>query len=232
MRDLYLRKKKIPAFIKTACKKEELTVKMSEVLRIKNINKSYEVDGKRHQVFDDLNLEINPDEITVLIGKSGCGKTTLLRMIAGLEEPDSGMIEIPENLKIGMVFQEPRLMPWLNAEKNVCLGLKSSKNEAADILRLVGLEGFEKAYPRQLSGGMKQRVSLARTLIRKCNLILMDEPFSSLDDATKSNMLDEILKIKKETGAGFIFVTHDTSEAIAIGDRIISIKEKNAEETK
>lgn len=203
----------------------------NENIIIRNVAKRYLVDDRDVTVFDDLDLEINPDEITVLIGKSGCGKTTLLRLLAGLEKPDAGEILIPENRHIGMVFQEPRLMPWLNCEKNVTLGMtKNSRSEAAEILKMVGLEGFEKAYPSQLSGGMKQRVAFARTLIRKPDLILMDEPFAALDSFTRKDMQQELLKIKEETGAGIIFVTHDMDEAMTLGDRVINIRNNVIEE--
>ena len=185
---------------------------------------TYEIEDKKVEVFKDFNLEINPKEITVIIGKSGCGKTTLLRLIAGLETPTAGEIIIPDELKIGMMFQEARLMPWLTAEGNVLLGIKDKNREKArEILKLVGLKGFEKAYPSQLSGGMGQRVALARTLIRNSNLVLMDEPFGALDAITRGKMQQELLRIKEETGMGIIFVTHDINEATLIGDKIVTI---------
>lgn len=188
------------------------------------MSKSYTVDERTIQVFDHLNLEIDPEEITVLIGKSGCGKTTLLRLLAGLEQPTEGEIRIPGSLQIGMVFQEPRLMPWLTCEKNVMLGMeKADREETKKVLKLVGLEGFEKAYPSQLSGGMQQRAALARTLIRKSNLILMDEPFAALDSFTRQAMQQELLRIRKETNTGIVFVTHDMAEAMTIADRIITV---------
>ncbi|MDO4938738.1 MAG: ATP-binding cassette domain-containing protein [Lachnospiraceae bacterium] len=199
---------------------------MAEQIIIENVSKVYTVDDHPVRVFDGLNLEIDPGERTVLIGKSGCGKTTLLRLISGLEEVSSGNITLPEELKIGMVFQEPRLMPWLTCEKNITLGMKKpSEEEVMKIISLVGLAGFEKAYPGQMSGGMKQRAALARTLIRNSNLLLMDEPFAALDVNTRRVMQDELLRICAETGAGVIFVTHDLNEAQKIGSRIISLDE-------
>lgn len=197
---------------------------MNDNIIFKDVDMTFRIDGGSVKVFEKLNLQISPTEFTVLIGKSGCGKTTLLRLIAGLEQPTGGEIEIPPELKIGTVFQEARLMPWLNCEKNVLLGLKNkSKKDAAEILELVGLKGFEKAYPSQLSGGMKQRAALARTLIRNSNLLLMDEPFSALDDSTRASLQQELLRIRKETGAGIIFVTHNIEEATTLGDRIITL---------
>lgn len=197
-----------------------------QMIKLIDVDKKYVVDDHEVIVFDHFNLDINPSEKTVVIGKSGSGKTTLLRLLAGLEKPDKGRIVMPIDLRIGMVFQEPRLMPWLTTEKNVSLGMDNSNKKDVDyILNLVGLKGFEKAYPSQLSGGMKQRVSLARALIRNSNLILMDEPFGALDNFTRNNMQEELLNILKQTKTGIIFVTHDMNEATTIGDRIITIKD-------
>lgn len=201
------------------------------MIRLCNIYKEYCVDGQKINIFQNLNLTIDPKEITVLTGKSGSGKTTMLRILAGLEKPSKGKIEIPQDIQIGMMFQESRLMPWLNCEKNVTLGIKNPNNfETDNILKLVGLQGFEKAYPSQLSGGMKQRVALARTLIRKPDLILMDEPFSSLDEETKNKMQDEVMKICAKSKSGIIFVTHDMKEAFKIGDKVYSIQNNTMKE--
>lgn len=203
----------------------------SGMIEIEEMDKIYEVGDKRIVVFDKLNLRIDPSEVTVLVGKSGCGKTTLLRLLAGLEKPTSGSITMPEGISSGMVFQEPRLMPWLTCEKNVTLGMKKpDPADTARILKLVGLQGYEKAFSFQLSGGMKQRAALARTLIRKPNLILMDEPFASLDGSARKAMQDELLKIRKETNAGIVFVTHDMSEAFRLGNRILRIENGKTEE--
>ena len=189
-----------------------------------NVSLAFNLHGKQIVVFDNFNLEINASELTMIIGKSGCGKTTLLRLLARLLKPDSGKIIIPEDLRIGMMFQEPRLMPWLSIEKNIALGLKKiDKHEIQEIISLVGLSGFEHALPHQLSGGMQQRVSLARTLIRNSNLILMDEPFSALDNFTRSAMQTELIRIRKQKQPGVIFVTHDINEATLLGDRIITL---------
>lgn len=197
---------------------------VTDKIVLKNINKSFVLNDKKVSVFEDFSMEFDPGIINVIIGKSGCGKTTLLRMIAGLEKPDSGEIYIPEELKVGMVFQEDRLMPWLSCEKNVTLGMKGvDKNSVYSVLETVGLKGFEKAYPSQLSGGMRQRVSLARALIRDSNFLLMDEPFSALDAFTRKEMQEELLRVRKKMNAGIIFVTHDMNEAMLLGDRIITL---------
>lgn len=203
----------------------------NQCIRFVDVSKVYVLEDKKVTVFEDLNLDIDPEQITVLIGKSGFGKTTLLRLLAGLEKPTAGMVHIPETLRMGMMFQESRLMPWLNCLKNVTLGIKNPDwQEAKAILKLVGLEGFEKAYPHQLSGGMQQRAALARTLIRKSNLILMDEPFSALDAFTRKSMQEELLRIQRETHCGILFVTHDLDEALKLGDRILVVKDKSAHE--
>lgn len=197
---------------------------VTDKIILKDINKTYTLNDKKVTVFENFSMEFDPGMINVIIGKSGCGKTTLLRMIAGLEKPDSGELIIPEELKVGMVFQEDRLMPWLSCEKNVTLGLKGvDRNAVYSVLETVGLKGFEKAYPSQLSGGMRQRVSLARMLIRDSNLLLMDEPFSALDAFTRKEMQEELLRMRKEMNAGIIFVTHDMNEAMLLGDRIITL---------
>ena len=196
-----------------------------------NVSLSFKLHDKEITVFDKFNLEIDSDELTMIVGKSGCGKTTLLRLLAKLITPDSGQIIIPDDLHIGMMFQEPRLMPWLNVEKNIALGLKNPVHkDIENIISLVGLAGFEHALPHQLSGGMQQRVSLARTLIRNTNFLLMNEPFSALDNVTRTAMQKELIRIRKQKHLGCIFVTHDINEATLLGDRIITLKNNTNKE--
>lgn len=195
---------------------------MSEIY-FKDLNISYEINGKELAVVKDLNLKIQEDIITVVLGKSGCGKTTLLKAFMGLIPIKSG--EITKNsLKIAYVFQEPRLMDWLNVYENIIFGLKKEEINRDDILsliKMVGLEDFTKAYPRQLSGGMQSRVSLIRALAFKANYILMDEPFAALDYFTRLDMQRQLLRLKKINNFGVLFVTHSIEEAINIADEIL-----------
>lgn len=195
---------------------------MTEEIRISRLCKAFRIEGRAVDVLQNLDLTLDARGFTVLVGRSGCGKTTLLRLLAGLLQPDSGQISLPEGLNMGIMFQEARLMPWLTAERNVTLGIRHpSPEKARDMLRLVGLAGFERAYPAQLSGGIQQRAALARTLMRDAQLILMDEPFAALDSFTRETMQKELLRIRRENGCGVILVTHNIDEALILGDRIV-----------
>ena len=195
---------------------------MTEEIRISRLCKAFRIEGRAVDVLQNLDLTLDARGFTVLVGRSGCGKTTLLRLLAGLLQPDSGQISLPEGLNMGIMFQEARLMPWLTAERNVTLGIRHpSPEKARDMLRLVGLAGFERAYPAQLSGGMQQRAALARTLMRDAQLILMDEPFAALDSFTRETMQKELLRIRREKGCGVVLVTHSIDEAMILADRIV-----------
>ncbi len=180
-----------------------------------------------------FDLTVHQGEFLSLLGPSGCGKSTVLRLIAGLTEPTSGSVTWPgsssadHRSEIGFVFQEPTLMPWANVVDNVWLPLRLrgvSKNEAreriAESLALVGLEHFSKAFPRELSGGMKMRVSIARALSLKPRLLLMDEPFAALDEITRFKLNDDLLRIQKEIGCTIVFVTHSVYESAYLSSRI------------
>ena len=191
--------------------------------RIDGLTKSFEIDGQRHAVLKGLRLQAPAHKITVILGKSGCGKTTLLRLISGLEKPDEGGMSFPENTSVAMVFQEARLMPWLSCLQNFSFGLThaaKSGQRIARLMRTVGLAGFEDAFPHQMSGGMQQRAALARALACEPSLILMDEPFASLDYFTRATMQQELLRIHHQKSMGVIFVTHNLDEAVLLGDTI------------
>lgn len=196
------------------------------MLSVNSISKSYQINGQKHIVLKDLSFTANTDEITVLLGKSGCGKTTLLRLLCGLEQPDSGSITYDKELKLGMMFQEARLMPWLTCEENIAFALPEGYDQAIvqKLLNTVGLSEFRNAYPSQLSGGMQQRVALARTLACNSRLILMDEPFAALDYFTRIQMQQEVLRVKEATNTGAIFVTHNIDEALALGDKLLLLE--------
>lgn len=173
-------------------------------------------------------LDIGAGEFLSVLGPSGCGKSTLLRLIAGLAEPSAGTIDWPKGRPdIGFVFQEPTLMPWTTALGNVALPLKlrgvaGSEREAraAEALAGVGLKGFEKSYPRELSGGMKMRVSIARALVTAPKLLLMDEPFAALDEITRRKLNTDLLELWERTRFTAVFVTHSVFESVFLSQRI------------
>jgi aliphatic sulfonates import ATP-binding protein ssuB len=195
------------------------------MIEILNLSKHFFINGKRIDVLKELNLSIKKDKTTVILGRSGCGKTTLLRLIAGLESVSLGEINFKEQAKIGFVFQEPRLMPFLNVYENIVFVLKKHEIDKAKIDRLIsmiGLSEFKFAAVSQLSGGMSSRVSLARVLAYEANLILMDEPFAALDAFTRASMQAEILKIQADKT--ILFVTHNIDEALFLADEIILLE--------
>jgi len=181
------------------------------------------------QALGGASLDIAAGEFLSVLGPSGCGKSTLLRLIAGLAEPTSGTIEWPQGKPdLGFVFQEPTLMPWTTALANVALplklrGLARSEREAraAEALAGVGLKGFEKSYPRELSGGMKMRVSIARALVTDPRLLLMDEPFAALDEITRRRLNTDLLELWQRTRFTAVFVTHSVFESVFLSQRIV-----------
>ncbi|MDX6312923.1 MAG: sulfonate transport system ATP-binding protein [Streptomyces sp.] len=172
-------------------------------------------------VLDHLDLTIADEELVVLLGPSGCGKSTLLRLLAGLDRPDGGRVEVPA--KRAIVFQGDRLLPWQRVLRNVTLGLRGpyAEQRARDVLAEVGLSGREKAWPKELSGGEAQRVSLARALVSEPELVLLDEPFAALDAITRLRMHDLVRALRSKHHAAMLLVTHDVDEAIALADRIV-----------
>ncbi|MBB6645237.1 ABC transporter ATP-binding protein [Halobellus ruber] len=182
-------------------------------------------------VFEGLDLHVEPGEVLCLLGPSGCGKTTLLHLLAGLEEPTGGDVEIDgqpvtgPDYRWGVVFQDPLLYPWLSVRENVAVGPRlrgedPDPDRIDDLLDLVGLDGFEDAATSDLSGGMAQRASLARTLANDPEVLLLDEPFSALDQLTKMELQDELRRIVDDLGVTTVFVTHDIDEAVYLGDRV------------
>jgi ABC-type nitrate/sulfonate/bicarbonate transport system ATPase subunit len=203
-------------------------------LNIRQVSKAYIVDGRPLPVLEGIDLTIPPGEFLSLVGASGCGKSTLLKLLAGLERDFEGELSLGEDriigpsLERGIVFQEPRLMPWLNVEDNIELGLLNApisadekRDRVAQHIALVRLGGFEKALPRQLSGGMAQRVAIARALVNRPNIILLDEPFGALDALTRAHLQDQLLEIWQRERLTAIFVTHDVEEALYLSDRVV-----------
>ncbi len=208
------------------------------ILSIRHLKKNFELKGKTVEVLKDINLDIEKGEFIALVGSSGCGKSTILKLITSLEDPTDGEILIdgdpvkgPSD-KCSMIFQESRLFPWLSVEENIdfTISRQISKSERKEIVRkhieLVGLKGFEKAIPNQLSGGMQQRVSIARGLAINPEILLLDEPFGALDAFTRINMQTETLRIWEKEKTTMILVTHDIDEAIYLSDRIVVLSAK------
>ena len=196
-------------------------------IKLSGIRKVFDTGEGKIEVLKDLNLFVPEKKITVLLGRSGCGKTTILRLIAGLEKQNGGVIETAGSSRTAFVFQEPRLMPWLNVYKNVTFGLEKKEITKTEIERqidLVGLSDFKKAYPSQLSGGMQQRVAIARAMAYRPDFIMMDEPFAALDYFTREQMQKELIKIQQENETSILFVTHSIDEALLLADKIAVIE--------
>jgi sulfonate transport system ATP-binding protein len=176
-------------------------------------------------VLDHLDLAIAEAELVVLLGPSGCGKSTLLRLLAGLDRPDAGRVEVPVSRAI--VFQADRLLPWQRVLANVSLGLHGpdADSRARAALAEVGLAGRERAWPKELSGGEAQRVALARALVAEPELVLLDEPFASLDAITRLRMHELVRQLRRKHHAAMLLVTHDVDEAIALADRIVVMRQ-------
>ncbi|HKA61889.1 MAG TPA: ABC transporter ATP-binding protein [Methylomirabilota bacterium] len=205
------------------------------LVAIRGVSQRFGADGGAVTALESIDLEIPNGQFVSVVGPSGCGKSTLLSLVAGLRLPSSGTVlcdgepmAAPMPRKVGMIFQEANLLPWLSAVDNVAFPLKLRHVAKAErlaaarrMLELTGLAGFEDRLPHQLSGGMKQRVSIARGLVQNPAVLLMDEPFASLDEQTRMVLGDELLRIWSETRKTVIFVTHSLNEAVYLADRVI-----------
>ncbi len=207
----------------------------AEVIRVDGIGKRFGA----LQVLENISFQVQSGEIIALLGASGCGKSTLLNILSGLLPPDQGRILIQGRpaaqfnqwQTVGYLFQEDRLLPWRTVGGNIHFGLenggydrKERHRRVKEVLRLVNLQDFEHAWPYQLSGGMRSRVALARSLVAEPQILLMDEPFSKLDPQTRSVMHNELLRIQRLTGMTVVMVTHDVEEAVVLADRVVIMR--------
>ena len=203
-------------------------------LEVRSVSKSFVVNGTTVEALKDVSLDVAAGEFVVLLGPSGCGKSTLLRLVAGLDGDFRGVIALDgapvlgTSLERGIVFQEPRLFPWATVAQNIALGLKNAplgetekRASVAAHITLVGLDGFAEAYPHQLSGGMAQRAAIARGLVNRPRLLLLDEPFGALDALTRARLQIELQRIWAHEKISMVLVTHGVDEAVLLGDRII-----------
>ena len=210
-------------------------------LVIDNVSKNFiDPQGKQLSVLENVSLTVHSEEFVALVGPSGCGKSTLLNLTAGLLSPSDGSIYFTDLTEghtpaMGIVFQETGLFPWRSGYENIAFGLEATgvpktaqKERIQHYINLVGLGGFEKAFPHQLSGGMRQRVGIARALVINPDLLLMDEPFSALDYVTRLALSDDLYKIIKNEGKTAILVTHDLAEAISLSDRVVVLTKRPA----
>ncbi len=202
---------------------------MENKITFTNVNKSFYSLKEETVVLNQISFDVKKGEIVAIVGPSGCGKSTLLNLISGLIQPDSGKIEI--NGKVGYMFQKDHLFEWRTVYKNITLGpeiakIKIEPEKIDQILKKYGLYDFKNHYPKELSGGMRQRVALLRTLALNPDILLLDEPFSSLDYQTKITVQDDIYKIIKDAHKTTLLVTHDITEAIAMADRVIVLTKR------
>ncbi|CAI6071247.1 ABC transporter ATP-binding protein [Cohnella sp. JJ-181] len=209
------------------------------LLEIANLSKQFVGAKGTVTALRNVDLSVEEGEFVTVIGPSGCGKSTLLRIVAGLDTQYTGTVRLngapilKPGIDKGFIFQEHRLFPWLTVEKNIASDLslsdKDVRRRVDELIELVRLQGFEKAYPRELSGGMAQRVSIARALLRQPKILLLDEPFGALDAFTRAHMQEVLLEIWRNNKTTMIFVTHDIDEAIFLADRVVILKPRPGE---
>ncbi|MEU8781968.1 ABC transporter ATP-binding protein [Streptomyces sp. NPDC048637] len=200
--------------------------------RIDHVSKSFGRTGAQQHVLDDITLDVAPGEFVCLLGASGCGKSTLLNLVAGLDAPSAGAIETP-GARPALMFQEHALFPWLTAGRNIELALRlrgvpraERRDEAERLLELVRLKGAHGKRVHELSGGMRQRVAMARALAQDSQLLLMDEPFAALDAITRDVLHDELTRIWRETNLSVLFVTHNVREAVRLAERVVLLSSR------
>lgn len=208
---------------------------MNKILQVKNVSKTYNTLNGEIEALKDISIDINEGDFTAIIGSSGCGKSTLFNIIIGLENKDNGIIKKNDNLKIGYMLQEDALLPYLTIFENAMLGLKIQKKDndenkkyVFNLLKEYGLIEFINKYPKELSGGMKQRVALIRTLATKPDLLLLDEPFSALDYQSRIKVADDVYNIIKKEKKTAIMITHDIGEAISLSQVIYVFSKRPA----
>jgi ABC-type nitrate/sulfonate/bicarbonate transport system ATPase subunit len=212
---------------------------MRPKIEVRSISKTFPTRGGPVHVLDDLSFSVTDGEFVAVIGPSGCGKSRLLGVLAGFEHPDRGEVRVDDEpvreprRKAMFIFQQPSLFPWLDLERNLVFGLNGESAEmrrslVAHYITLVGLEGFERAFPNQLSGGMQQRAELARALMVKPEILYLDEPFGALDALTRLRMRGELLRILSRERHTVVLVTHDVEEALHLADRILVLSPRPA----
>lgn len=225
------------AFITSALHAANQADATPPLVSFEQVSKTFTVDGQAFEAIRGFDLSINEGEFIAIVGASGCGKSTLLRLLVGLDTDYGGNIRVDGQPvrgiggERGIVFQEHRLFPWLNVEQNIGLGLVNAKltqgeraRRVHEYVQLVGLQGFESAYPHQLSGGMAQRVAIARGLVASPRILLLDEPFGALDALTRQQLQDELLAIRERAGVTILLVTHDAEEATYLADRVVVLE--------
>ena len=206
---------------------------MDILVQIKNLNKTYESLDGNVIALDNISFDIYKNEFLTIIGSSGCGKSTILNILDGIDKKYNGEIIFSKDIRVGYMLQEDALFEWLTVEENALLGLrvlkklnKETKQYAINLLDKYGLKDFKDKYPKSLSGGMRQRVALIRTLATKPDILLMDEPFSALDYQTRLQVSDDVYKIIKEENTTVVMVSHDLAESISLSDRIIVLSKR------